>query len=98
MLLFVYARLGNIPISILLDTAASINLVGKKWLDKWQETKKFLPLSKAECTVTGAHSGKSLSISGLATLPLMLGSKACFPFTFLLSKDFEEEALWVILP
>ena len=93
MLLHIKATLGNIPISVLLDTAASINLVGQKWLNKWNDKNSFLPLTRAECSVTGAHSQKNLEIMGIATLPLVIGPKACFPFTFLLSKDFEGEAL-----
>ena len=93
MLLFVLAHLGGIPSKILLDTGATVNLAGKAWWKKWEESKKHLSLVPPDCSVIGAHSNKPLSLLGMAKLSLAFSKTACVPLTFLISKDFNGEVL-----
>jgi len=93
MQLVVEGKLGGISTPILLDTGASINLVGMRFWDRWEQTGQFIHLSQPQYIVMGALSSKTLTPLGEGTLFLELDEQSRFPITFMVTKDFDDELL-----
>ena len=84
----------GVSVRVVLDSGAGVSIVGKQFVEKWEQSYGEMEVRKIEMRVTGVYSGAPLTVKGTATFPLIFeGAKEATPVTAIVVPEWKGELL-----